>query len=193
VQRISDRLERMTIANDVAAYIGVAPGMVLDAFRKAAADRQEKTIQRPREILRPDERGLLNVLLSGLDGLEPLLDEIEGIEVLDRLATRRIFRAILANHANGAGLSFQSVNARLEEEDQKLLAEVLLSQDADGHEASAEHGRRCIESLQRSQEQDRTAELKARVKQAERAGNLAEALRLTEELLQLDRSRGARP
>ena len=48
VQRISDPLERMAIANDVAGYIGVERGMVLDSFRKAAADRQEKAIERPK-------------------------------------------------------------------------------------------------------------------------------------------------
>ena len=29
-------MERMAVANDLAGYIGVAPGMVLDAFKKAA-------------------------------------------------------------------------------------------------------------------------------------------------------------
>ena len=56
VQRITDPLERMTIANDVAGYLGVSPGMVLDRFRKAASERNEKTLERPRVALRADER-----------------------------------------------------------------------------------------------------------------------------------------
>ena len=43
VQRISDQLERMTIANDVAGYIGVDRGMVLDSFKKAVAERQRES------------------------------------------------------------------------------------------------------------------------------------------------------
>ncbi len=42
VQRISDRLERMAVANDVAGYIGVEQGMVLDTFLRSAAGRQAK-------------------------------------------------------------------------------------------------------------------------------------------------------
>jgi DNA primase len=64
VERISDRLERMTIANDVAGYIGVERGMVLDSFRKAVAERREKTLEGPKMVLRHDERMLLNALLS---------------------------------------------------------------------------------------------------------------------------------
>ena len=42
VQGITDQLERMTVANDVAGYIGVDRGMVLDHFRKAVTERQRK-------------------------------------------------------------------------------------------------------------------------------------------------------
>ena len=52
VQSITDQLERMTIANDVAGYIGVDRGMVLDHFRKAVSERREKAIERPKSPLR---------------------------------------------------------------------------------------------------------------------------------------------
>jgi len=64
VQSITDQLERMTIANDVAGYIGVDRGMVLDHFRKAVSERSEKTIERPKSPLRHDERMLLIALLT---------------------------------------------------------------------------------------------------------------------------------
>src|SRR3954464_7521278 len=47
VQRISDQMERMVIAGDLASYIGVDRGMVLDSFKKAVAERQESRFQRP--------------------------------------------------------------------------------------------------------------------------------------------------
>ncbi len=40
IQKISDELERAAIANDVAGYLGVDPGLVLDRFRKAANERR---------------------------------------------------------------------------------------------------------------------------------------------------------
>ncbi|MBZ5578399.1 MAG: DNA primase [Acidobacteriia bacterium] len=190
VQRVSDRLERMAIAGNLADYIGVERGVVLESFRKAVADRQEKSIERPKETVRADERGLLHALFSGAPGREELIAGLEAVEILDRIATRRIFQAIRALQGSGAEVTFDAVNARLEESDQVLLAETLLSEDAESQEANPEYGRQCLESLRRSEEQMRRADLKTQVKQAERAGNLAEALRLSEELMRLER-RGA--
>jgi hypothetical protein len=44
IQRVSDKLERAAIAGDLAGYLGVEPGLVLDHFKKrllsgANADR----------------------------------------------------------------------------------------------------------------------------------------------------------
>ena len=47
VQRISDRLERMAVANDLAGYIGVDRGLVLDSFRKSVADRRRALPRTP--------------------------------------------------------------------------------------------------------------------------------------------------
>jgi DNA primase len=194
VQRISDRMERMAIAENLAGYIGVERGVVLESFRKTIADRQEKTIERPKEVIFPSEKGLLNVLLSDLDGRDPLLAEIPRVETLNRVATRRIYQAVLAVHAGGAPLTFAAVSARLEDADQNLLAEAVFSAEAEGHELSVEYGKQCLESLRdldHSEQQRRRAELKGQVKQAERAGNLREALRLNEELKSLERSGAA--
>lgn len=189
LQRVSDRLERMAIAENVAGYIGVERGVVLETFRKAVADRQQKTIEPPHPTLRADEKGLLQVLLSGEHGSEELIAGLETVHVLERVATRRIYQAIRALHAGGEEVTFDAVNARLEPGDQVLLAAALLSEEAEYHQRDAAYGRHCFESLRRSDEQLRREELKARVKQAERAGNLEEALRLAEELRQIERSK----
>jgi len=192
VERISDRLERMAIANAVAEYIGVDRGLVLDSFRKAVVERKESRLERPKETMRADEKGLLNVLLSDAAGREDLIPELEEVEILDRIATARIYRAIMAAHASGASAAFDAISARLEPADQNLLAELALSEDADTHENTLEYGRQCLESLLRSDERDRRTQLKTRVKDAERTGNLAEALRLARELQEFERAGGAR-
>ncbi|MBZ5725680.1 MAG: DNA primase [Acidobacteriia bacterium] len=188
VQRISDRLERMTVANDVAGYIGVDRGMVLDSFRKAVADRRESALVQPKEIVRADEKGLLNVLLSSLEGRERLIEDLAGIEILNRIPTRRIYQAVAAVHASGALPTFDAVRSRLEEPDQNLLAEVVLSAEAEGIAISLDYGRQCLERLRRSEGELRRGELKARVKEAERSGDQVEALRLYRELVQMERS-----
>ena len=186
VQRISDRVERMAIAENLASYIGVERGVVLESFRKTVADRQEKTIERPKEAIRADEKGLIHVLLSNVEGRETLLAELENVEILARVTTVRIYQAIRAVYASGADVTFDTVNARLEDNDRQLLAEVLFSEEVESHELNAEYGHRCLESLRRSDAQKKRSELKAQIKQAERAGDVREALRLAQELEQLD-------
>jgi len=190
VQRIPDKLERMQIAIEVAGYVGVDQanqGMVLDAFKKSVADRNERPMQQPQEAVRPGEKGLLNVLLSDLDGREVLLKELPKIEVLQRLACRRIFQAIFAIHSSGAPLTFDAVNSRLEEPDQRLLAVTVLSAEGEGHGFTLEYGVQCLDGLRRADHQQRVQEWKRQIKDAERSGNMAEALRLIQELQKMER------
>ena len=147
---------------------------------------------RPKETLRADEKGLIHVLLSEIEGCHGLIAELENASILDRLATRRIFQAIRAVDASGVPVTFAGVNARLEDSDQSLLAQVLLSEETNEEQLGLEYGKLCLESLRRSEEQVRRAELKAQVKQAVRAGNVREALRLAQELERLERRGGAR-
>ena len=84
VERISDRLERMTIANDVAGYLGVERGMVLDSFRKAVAERREKTLEGPKAVLRHDERMLLNALLAQPEVRGEVLGELKSMEAIEQ-------------------------------------------------------------------------------------------------------------
>jgi DNA primase len=188
LKRIHDRMERLAVAENLAAYIGVDRGVVLESFRKSVADRQEKAIAQPQELVRADEKGLIQILLSEIHGREGLIAELDDLAILERLPTRRIFQAIRAVHAGGGSLTFDSVNARLEQGDQNVLAELLLSEGAEGDEQSLDYGRRCLKSLMRSEEQLRRAELKAQIKQAEREGNVLEALRLAQELERLERA-----
>jgi DNA primase len=190
VQRIPDKLEQMQVAIEVAGYIGVDQanqGTVLDAFKKSVANRNERSVQQPAEIIRPDEKGLLNVLLSDIEGREVLLDQLPGIEILQRVTARRIFQAILAVHAAGGPLTFDAVNSRLEEADHGVLAVAVLSADGEGPDFTLEYGMQCLDSLRRSDYQQRVQELKRRIKDAERNRDLAEALRLAQELQNLER------
>ena len=179
VQRIPDTLERMAIANDLAGYIGVDRGMLLDRFRKSVAERQIKTFERPPVALRPDERMLLNAVLADPEIRNELVDELRPIQALARFSTRRIFQAVFALHEAGGRLSFDEVNARLEESDQNLLAEAVLKEDTP---VSREEIMAAVDSMRRTEDQVRMAEIKARIKELERSGNLQEAMKLMAEL-----------
>jgi DNA primase len=185
VERISDRLERMTIANDVAGYLGVERGMVLDSFRKAVAERREKTLEGPKMVLRHDERMLLNALLAQPEICSEVIGELKSMETIGAFSSRRVFQTIFALHEAGGRMSFEAVHARLEESDRSLLAQAVLNEDA---LASREEVLAAMESMRRTGERQRRSQLKARIHESERAGNLDEALRLTGELQGMERA-----
>ena len=92
VQKISDKLERAAVANDLAGYLGVEPGLVLEQFKRAATDRHapgQVTARRARRPVtallrrRPRcrcrcERILLNALLSSDRTREEILPRAAG-------------------------------------------------------------------------------------------------------------------
>jgi DNA primase len=184
VNRISDRLERMAIANDLAGYIGVDRGLVLDSFRKAVADRQEKTFERPQVILRHDERMLLCAILTDEEMREELIEELKNIDAIHTFPSQRIFQAIFALHDGGGRIGFDEIHARLEEGDQRMLAEAVLNEDG---MRSREEVMAAVASMRRSQNDEIRRQLKLKIKEAERGGNWEEALRAASELQNLER------
>jgi DNA primase len=191
VQTIGDPLERMTIANDVAGYIGIDRGMVLDHFKKAASDRNEHVIQRPASPLRHDERMLLIALLTQAEGRAEILGQMRVLETIETLPSRRIFHAIFALEDSGGRIGFEEVYARLEEADQNMLAQAVLNEDG---EISPEEVMASVESLRRSEQQYLRVQLKAKISESERAGKFDEAVRLTMELQGIEKAaRGRRP
>jgi DNA primase len=185
VQRISDQMERMVIAGDLASYIGVDRGMVLDSFKKAVAERQEQKFERPKVGLRHDERILINALLTKPELASPTIEELKSFESVATFPSRRIFQAMFALEAGGGRLEFEALHARLDDEDQHLLAHAALGDDV---EVADDEFAAALASVRRSEGEHRRGELKRRIKESERAGNWNEALRLAAELQSLDRN-----
>jgi len=111
------------------------------------------------------------------------------VETIDRLDTRRILQAIIAVHAAGARVSFDAVAARLEDNDRRILAEMLFAEDPAAEEFGVEWGRKCIGRLLDSDERQRYVQLKAQINEAERTGRLDEAMRLMQDLGRLEKGK----
>jgi DNA primase len=185
VQRISDRLERMTVANDVAGYLSVERSIVLDTFLRSAAGRNDNLVEMPKSSLRADERGLINVILSECEGREQILAELADMDI-DALDSRRILQAALAAYAAGSPVTHDAVSGRLEENDRRALAEIAFAFDPACDEFGLEWGWKCLAQIKEKCGRQQTAQLKALIQQAERAGNLGEAMRLMGELNRLE-------
>jgi DNA primase len=184
VERISDPIERSAVANDLAAYVGADRGTILDRFRKAAAARQTKPAEAPKAALRPSERILLNAVLQP-EMRGEVLAELRALDAISRFASLRIFQTAFALEEAGAGWGFEDLHARLEPADQNLLTEAAFRQD---ERDTPEKVRAAMESVARDGRLWRRDQLKARIREAERAGNLEEAIRLTRELAELERA-----
>lgn len=193
IQRVTDRLERATIANDLANYLGVDAGLVLDHFRKAATDRREKSIAVSGTAVKPIESILVNAFAASEEARAELMPALRRVRAVEQFATRRILEAMFAMAEAGAPFSFGELEGRLEEADKELLHRLVFSETA-GQDAGRLFALAAdsVRTLERREGEARRAELKARARDAERAGNMAEALRIAGELDALNREFGAR-
>ncbi len=188
IQRISDKLERAAIAEEVANYLQIERGLVLDHFRKAATGRRETSLAQTRDLPRPVERILLNALLASEEVRKPVLPKLRLISEWERFVTRRIFQGLFQIEESGAPFRFAELEARLADNDRELLASVIFADKPDEDEYSLERALACLSTLEQADREARRTVLKTRIKEAERAGMLEEALRITEELGRLERN-----
>jgi DNA primase len=187
IRRMSDKIERAAVAEDVAHYLGVERGIVLDQFRKAALDRRERTPGAETRLSVPAmEKILLNAILASPEIRSGILPRLQAMGAAQRFVTRGIFQVLFLLQESGQNIGFSEIDARLEEADRQLLLTAVLADEmAEGADFRGQ-AEACLKKLEASEREGRRTEVRARLKEAERAGNLAEALRLAEELNRLD-------
>jgi DNA primase len=182
IQGLPDKLERAAVANDVASYLGIERGLVLENFRKMAVDRQETKIQRVRELLPNTDRILLSLVLTNADAAAEILPQLRELPAVKTSPARRIYEALFALSASGSTVNFAQLHGRLEDEDREVISESLFRE---GVSPMLEDGLACLDSMRHT---DLTAErdrLKSAIREAERRGDMAAALGLMKELSEL--------
>jgi DNA primase len=188
IHRITDKIERSVIAGDVAGYLGIEAGLVLENFRKAAAERREKTLAAPKEPVRHDEKVLLKLFLGSKEARTTLIPELQSLGAFERFSIRRIFEALIALHSSGAPFGLAELDARLEEADRTALSAIALDDEGPEEEISLDQGAGIVEHWRRRMLEIDIAALKMRIKNAERSGDTSGALRLYEDLQRFERS-----
>ncbi|HWF11100.1 MAG TPA: DNA primase [Bryobacteraceae bacterium] len=181
IQSLNDKLERVAVANDLASYLGVPPGLVLDHFRKVAADRVERTPAPKQDPARATDRILLPLLIKDAEARSRVLDALRDLAAMRQLPTWPIFEALLMMHEGGETISFNTLHTRLNSAQQDILAALVLDAGS-GPESTIEDGIDCIEVLRRNDRDTVVRGLKSRIKSAEREGRLHDALALMREL-----------
>ena len=146
-------------------------------------------MERPKIALRHDERLLLNAILADEEVGKQIAGQLQESDAVAGFASRRVFQAASALVGAGGRLNFENLHARLEEADQNLLAEAVLEGEPEvtpGAVAAA------MDSIRRSQARGLRDDIKARIREAERAGRWEEALRLAAELEKIDQAARSR-
>jgi DNA primase len=187
IQRISDRLERFAVANDVADYLGVEEKLVRDYFSQG---QPGKTAGQNRPSVPPNERLLLNALLISDQARDETIPDLAALSMVERFTTKRVFQTIFAMHSQGP-VRFADLEARLGDADRDLLSAVIFADEVLEEEKAPEQAQACLRSLQSQDPKSEIAALRARIKTAEREGKLDEAIRLAEELDKIARNRSS--
>jgi DNA primase len=178
IHGLTDKLERVAVANDIASYLHIDTGLVLENFRKMAADKRNPAPAAPPERLGANDRMLINLLLADEAAREEFIPELKQMTVVRDSPACKIYTALFAMHDAGASMQFSDLHARLDEAGQKMLAATLIGTESGDAELTIEHGRSCVEALRLLNNRTEPAEIKIKIREAERAGNITEALRL---------------
>jgi DNA primase len=139
IQGLNDKLERVAVANDVASYLGVESGMVLEHFRKMAADRVERAPAPKTDPARATDRILLPLLVSDSEAREELIGELRELPALLEGPTAPIYEALMAAVDAGEPVEFQHA-ARAAE--RRIAGAPVVHRSGSGRGAHADAGRR---------------------------------------------------
>ena len=186
IHKITDKIERATVANEVAALLGIDSMLVLEQFRKTAINRKESRGASQAAEVPQIERILWRHLLTSAEARSAVLPRLGKMTFATPPATARM---IAAAAAAGDEFSYAALEGRLEEADRALLASLAFADyGSEGTELDpVAQVQACLDKLEAKGLMARRTALKARIKSAEKEGRIEEALQLSGDLNQLDR------
>ncbi len=189
IDRIPDRLERMAVANDAAGYLGVDRQFVLEHFRKTGVS-QSIVAGRPRDAaptVPANERLLISAFTVSAEARERLLPTLRGLGAVTEFETRGIFEALFAMSGQEEEFRFAALEGRLGETDRALLSTLCLADEGIDSESAYSQAEACVRDLEIQSSEMKRSSLENQVKDAEKRGDMTEALRLYQELETLPR------
>ncbi|HZU28121.1 MAG TPA: toprim domain-containing protein, partial [Bryobacteraceae bacterium] len=190
LSRIHDKLERMTIVNDLAEYMGVDGSAILEQFRKQAGGAPRAAPARPASPLDDvpkAERLLLGCLLASGEARAEVLPRLAESDWPANLRTGSILRALMAAAKSSGELQLSEVEARLQETDRPLLSALAFADGASEPDTALAQALECVRELENADPRARINTLQQQIRAAERSGNGEEARRLMTQLQELKR------
>jgi DNA primase len=205
VQKIPDKLERAAVANDLAGYLGVDAGLVLDQFKRAATERRapgangathpsggtthggpsnQGVAARTAPIQVPAiEKILFNALLSSETARNEFMPRLP-VAMTAPFVSHELFDA-LRQMAAGP-VSFGELDARLGETGRTLLHEIVAADEMGDDAECVAQAEACLLRIDTDFQRRRIDELRARIRAADREGRTEETMRLYADLHRLE-------
>lgn len=182
IERLPQRLERAAVADEVASYLRVDPALVRKELQRAVRPREEVRNASPGANTHPKEKLLINALLKNPAARREVIPRLGKLRTIQQFQTWPLLRVMFQLEENGGDWGYTEVEGRLEDQGKALLAAVVFADALDTGEASLDQALDFLPALERKEREAQLAELKDRIRTAEMAGDLAEAMRLMEEL-----------
>jgi DNA primase len=192
IQRVQDRLERATIAEELASYLNIDRGLVLDQFRRIATERKAVLAPRTAAAALPGaEKVLLNALLTSPEARAEVLPRIVELRIFDKLGTKAILQTLAVLSSEDKPFSFSELEQRLDSHNRDLLASIVFADEISDELVALDQANQCLRTLEAQSREMQVAALRDRVRAAEKNGNFLDAMRLMEELNELSVKRKA--
>jgi DNA primase len=183
IQQVHDRIERAAIANEVAESLGIDRELVRERFGRRppraepGANRMDLTLSIP-----PNERLLLSCLLNSEQARNAVLPYLAQSPVIALFAVRPVFDALLSMEQEQTPYSFDALVTRVEPRVQAILEQLAFSEMSISADESSDQALECLRALETKHLDSVRTDMKRRIKALEKEGNVAEAIRLTNEL-----------
>ena len=110
-----------------------------------------------------------------------MLERLAGLPNLKELAGRKIFDALIQMQRSGSPFSLHELEGRIGEQENTLLAGLAFADDME-EEDMLKQALACVEELSQRAGRGHLVDLKTAIAKAERAGDMAMALELMQEL-----------
>lgn len=185
VLRIPDKIERAALADDLAAYLNVEKGLLLDQFKKAAIDRREQRMEVRGPTIRSVEKLLLGTIIFHPELRDELIPQLQNNPAVNEFRTRPLFEAILALFQHQPDFRFEDLEARVDETAQALLSSIVFAdelQESENADAARSNALSCLRVLQQEQHSVGTSDLRRQIKEAEQRGDFQTAMQLASQL-----------
>jgi DNA primase len=178
IHLLRDKFRRVAIANELAEYLRVDRSLVLEQFRRAAAERREDSMGVQRggeERFIPGEKMLLRCLLQSEEARGQFLEKAIPLAAEQDLACHGILEAIQSVAVQGEEFHYSAVEGRLTPADQEAMSRLVFDVDV---EPSLEDAQQAFAALQRRHWEARWRAVGREIAEAEKAGDQQQALAL---------------